>query len=463
MELTLSQFSAWSDHLNASQLQVLITIHLLKSSNAQEIIKITQTSKRNVNRIIKQLEKLNLIRVRREPVIEPVTHLAEDGQNWPKNAAFVPRRTNLAQDDRNCPGDAAFVPGWPNVTHDGQENRDIYIGVSSVAEVPNLAQHGQNGPTDAAFVPRMQEPSEPLKSDEPNGNQAENEAKNPASLTLQAIQAALPNLNLKNTNIKELNIDLIPEDPIYTHAHAFPASASVRVCVSEGEERQESPEPKTVTVSAVAVLEAPPTHPEKNDQSPEQISPDSGHISPASPSNSALNTFGCPDYYRKFEERFETKTLPIWRHGPGTGGIKPGFVEFIRKTLDKMGGEHTRGDAIIYIDRREKASDFVTLNARAQDWLDEEKKRNQNELERKKKMNTNIFSEDGKSIDVSDVQAQINVHLIRLNWTKKDALKYMVEHHDWVENIIIREGRFDRLTDEDLIALLLKLRDVDNA
>lgn len=61
MELTLSQFAAWSEHLNAGQLQVLIAIHLSKSLNTKQISEITNSSQRNARRIIKELNALGLI------------------------------------------------------------------------------------------------------------------------------------------------------------------------------------------------------------------------------------------------------------------------------------------------------------------------------------------------------------------------------------------------------------------
>ncbi|AFY60852.1 hypothetical protein Syn6312_1697 [Synechococcus sp. PCC 6312] len=80
MELTLSEFAAWSQQLTPSQLQVLIAIQLLKSSSAEEISKTIQTSERNVKRIIKELKILNLIQVNRETLIEavPTIHTKSD-------------------------------------------------------------------------------------------------------------------------------------------------------------------------------------------------------------------------------------------------------------------------------------------------------------------------------------------------------------------------------------------------
>lgn len=319
----------------------------------------------------------------------------------------------------------------------------------------------------------------PLKSDEPKENKAENQSKIAGSLTLQAIQTALPNLNLKNTYIKELNIDLIPEYPIYTHAHALTVAGvcvcapvsefqeaakekaeekAMRVCAPVGEDvetAQEPPNPTTVTVSGTTVTESPTTHPQKQDALAVQKSPDSGQFGAASMVATASGTNAFPDYYRKFEQRFQ-RNLPVWRD---ENGVKEGFIEFIRKTLDKMGGDHSRADAVIYIDRREKAMEFVSLEARAQDWLNEEKQRMDKELERQKRASEITFDADNKPVDLGTVQAQIDVLLIQLRWTKIEAMEFMLKTGKWQENIVTRNKRFDRLTDEDLIGLLIALKE----
>ncbi|AFY60851.1 hypothetical protein Syn6312_1696 [Synechococcus sp. PCC 6312] len=258
---------------------------------------------------------------------------------------------------------------------------------------------------------------------------------------MQAIEADLPKFNEKNIDLKNLNIDLNTKNLDLHNTHADFYS---RACAREDEE-----------VEAKNSLQKP-------DNTPDQKCSDLVQNLPVCTASDEARLFGRPDYYRRFEGQFEAAILPVWRSGYGIEGLKEEFVEFIRKTLDKIGGEHTRGDAVIYIIKREKMQDTDALEARANDWLNEEKRRRQNKFQQGNNMYLNADNNDN-SLDISELQIQISLELKKLGWSKKEALNYMVQHHGWVENIIIREGRFDRLTNEDLIQLLLKLKGRNNA
>lgn len=103
--------------------------------------------------------------------------------------------------------------------------------------------------------------------------------------------------------------------------------------------------------------------------------------------------------------------------------------------------------------------EFVSLEARAQDWLNEEKQRMNEELERQRRATEITFDSDNKTVDLGTVQAQIDVILMQLRWTKVEAIEFMVKTKKWPENIVIRNKRFDCLTDEDLIGLLIALKE----
>lgn len=61
--------------------------------------------------------------------------------------------------------------------------------------------------------------------------------------------------------------------------------------------------------------------------------------------------------------------VPIWRTGLGPNGIKPEFVEWIRKWLNSIPPERDRskGDAIAYILKQERAGNTDVLEARAEE------------------------------------------------------------------------------------------------
>lgn len=224
MELSVSQFADWSALLKPDQLQVLISVHLLKSTNNQKIVELTKLSERKVKSIIKALENLRLIRVRREPVIEPLdTNLRQQGQSWSEDAEIRQDLPDLVKSDKNESDNAGIGHELPNFAKNDQiRPQDAEIG----QKLQNLADHDQveadkNRPKIAESghgLPELSLTDQTKKPDEPKENQVENQKEIPGNLTLQAIHAALPNLNQKNTHIKELNIDPIQEDPNNTRA-----------------------------------------------------------------------------------------------------------------------------------------------------------------------------------------------------------------------------------------------------
>lgn len=63
--------------------------------------------------------------------------------------------------------------------------------------------------------------------------------------------------------------------------------------------------------------------------------------------------------------------LPLWRSNLNASGIKPEFVEWVRKWLCTIPPERNRskGDAVAYIRNKESSGDLGVLQARAEEWL----------------------------------------------------------------------------------------------
>jgi hypothetical protein len=63
--------------------------------------------------------------------------------------------------------------------------------------------------------------------------------------------------------------------------------------------------------------------------------------------------------------------LPLWRSNFNSSGIKPEFVEWVRKWLGTIPPERdrSRGDALAYIRNQESSGDLSVLKARAEEWL----------------------------------------------------------------------------------------------
>lgn len=74
----------------------------------------------------------------------------------------------------------------------------------------------------------------------------------------------------------------------------------------------------------------------------------------------------------KMEAHFnDGDELPPWRFDAMSKGIKPEFVEWIRKWLGTIPPERNRskGDAVAYIRNKESSGDLGVLQARAEEWL----------------------------------------------------------------------------------------------
>jgi DNA-binding transcriptional ArsR family regulator len=147
--------------------------------------------------------------------------------------------------------------------------------------------------------------------------------------------------------------------------------------------------------------------------------------------------------------------LPEWRYGPNPEDIYPGFVDFILKWLCSIPPERDRskGDAIAYIRKQESGGDLLTLRARCQEWKLAEHRAAENQRQREA---AKLGSESPPPpTDIGDLIAEIEAHLIRLEWSREEAFAHMVEHHGWTaSHPAVAAGKLSYILDEDLLVLL---------
>jgi DNA-binding transcriptional ArsR family regulator len=147
--------------------------------------------------------------------------------------------------------------------------------------------------------------------------------------------------------------------------------------------------------------------------------------------------------------------LPEWRFGSDPEDISPGFIDFIWKWLCSIPPERDRskGDAIAYIRKQESGGDLLTLRARCQEWKLAEHRAAENQRQREA---AKLGSEPPPPpTDIGDLIAEIEAHLIRLEWSREEAFAHMVEHHGWTaSHPAVAAGKLSYILDEDLLVLL---------
>lgn len=154
----------------------------------------------------------------------------------------------------------------------------------------------------------------------------------------------------------------------------------------------------------------------------------------------------------KMERKFKNSRLPNWRVGREPNSINDSFAEFIRRWLSSIPPERnrSRGDAIAYIRKQENSGDLSVLEARAQEWELEQ-------LRPKRPEQAPAYAFGGaKPYDYGEAIAEIEAQLLRLGWSKQQAIAQMIDRHNWRCS---PEAALSQLADWELLELLETLEE----
>jgi DNA-binding Lrp family transcriptional regulator len=106
--------------------------------------------------------------------------------------------------------------------------------------------------------------------------------------------------------------------------------------------------------------------------------------------------------------------LPSWRTGRGYNDLHPDFVEWIRRWLNSIPPERdrSRGDAIAYIRKQEKAGATNVLDARAEEWLLATQKAQENQKQQQHIANQTILTAVNPSLPEDYEETRANLRRI---------------------------------------------------